>query len=47
MHHLSDLVVAMVNGTVAALLAWGWLRRSDDPSEDRSQDRRDLDQTRA
>jgi membrane-associated phospholipid phosphatase len=47
MHHVSDLVVAMVNGTVAALLAWGWLRRSEGRSEGRIEDRRDLDQTRA
>ena len=29
MHHLSDVLVAMVNGAVAALLAWCWLRRDD------------------
>jgi undecaprenyl-diphosphatase len=29
MHHVSDLVVAIVNGSVAALLAWCWLRRGD------------------
>ena len=29
MHHVSDVVVAIVNGTVAALLAWCWLRRSE------------------
>jgi membrane-associated phospholipid phosphatase len=29
MHHVSDLVVAIVNGSVAALLAWRWLRRGD------------------
>ncbi len=28
MHHLSDVSVAIVNGSIAALLAWGWLRRS-------------------
>jgi undecaprenyl-diphosphatase len=27
MHHLSDVVVAMVNGSIACLLAWHWLRR--------------------
>ena len=27
MHHLSDVAVAMVNGLVACLLAWHWLRR--------------------
>lgn len=30
MHHLSDLVVAIVNGLVACLLAWHWLRRDPD-----------------
>jgi undecaprenyl-diphosphatase len=29
MHHFSDVVVAIVNGLVAALLAWCWLRRGD------------------
>ncbi len=29
MHHVSDVLVAIVNGSVAALLAWCWLRRSD------------------
>ena len=29
MHHVSDLVVAIVNGSVAALLAWCWLRRDN------------------
>lgn len=32
MHHLSDVVVAMVNGLVACLLAWHWLRR--EPARD-------------
>ncbi|PUA82640.1 phosphatase PAP2 family protein [Nocardioides currus] len=27
MHHLSDVLVAIVNGSIAALLAWCWLRR--------------------
>ena len=27
MHHLSDVAVAMVNGVLAGLLAWNWLRR--------------------
>jgi undecaprenyl-diphosphatase len=26
MHHLSDVIVAIVNGLIAGLLAWGWLR---------------------
>lgn len=25
MHHLSDVIVAIVNGLIAGLLAWGWL----------------------
>ncbi len=29
MHHISDLVVALVNGSIAAVLAWCWLRRDD------------------
>lgn len=33
MHSVSDLVVAIANGSVAALLAWLWLRRSDARSE--------------
>ena len=32
MHHLSDVLVAIVNGLVACLLAWNWLRR--DPADD-------------
>ncbi|MBZ5741002.1 phosphatase PAP2 family protein [Nocardioides mangrovi] len=28
MHHVSDVVVAMVNGALACLLAWNWLRRT-------------------
>ena len=35
MHHLSDVSVAIVNGLVAALLAWGWLRRSPTGQGDR------------
>ena len=34
MHHVSDVLVAIVNGLVAALLAWCWLRRDDAPSND-------------
>lgn len=29
MHHVSDVLVALLNGSVATLLAWGWLRRDD------------------
>jgi membrane-associated phospholipid phosphatase len=29
MHRVSDIVVAIVNGALAALLAWCWLRRSE------------------
>lgn len=29
MHHLSDIVVGVLNGIVCALLAWGYLRRRD------------------
>ena len=42
MHHVSDLVVAIVNGLVAAVLAWCWLRRGDARSEVEAED-----QTRA
>lgn len=34
MHHLSDVSVAIVNGLIAALLAWGWLRRSPTVHDD-------------
>ena len=45
MHHVSDVVVAILNGTVAAFLAWGWLRRDDSvDGEDRD---REPAQTRA
>lgn len=27
MHHISDVIVAIINGLVACVLAWGWLRR--------------------
>lgn len=27
MHHLSDVIVAILNGLIACVLAWGWLRR--------------------
>ncbi len=39
MHHVSDLVVAIVNGSVAALLAWCWLRRDDGRSDGEDQTR--------
>jgi undecaprenyl-diphosphatase len=29
MHHVSDVLAAGLNGLVAVLLAWAWLRRSD------------------
>jgi len=29
MHHLSDVIVGFLNGLASALLAWGYLRRSD------------------
>ena len=29
MHHVTDVLVGVLNGLVAALLAWCWLRRSD------------------
>lgn len=32
MHHVSDVLVALVNGIIAGLLAWNWLRR--DPGRD-------------
>jgi undecaprenyl-diphosphatase len=30
MHHVSDVAVAIVNGAIACLLAWQWLRREPD-----------------
>jgi undecaprenyl-diphosphatase len=50
MHHLSDVAVAMVNGLIACLLAWNWLRREPagaDPEDDLPQAERPVDQTRA
>lgn len=44
MHHVSDVVVAILNGSVAALLAWCWLRRGE--AGDRQGDQPG-DQTRA
>jgi undecaprenyl-diphosphatase len=32
MHHLSDIIVGLLNGLVCALLAWFWLRRRDEPA---------------
>jgi membrane-associated phospholipid phosphatase len=44
MHHVSDLVVAIVNGLVACLLAWNWLRREpaaeETPADERRMDER-------
>jgi len=48
MHHLSDVCVAIVNGLVACLLAWNWLRR--EPAGHDAGDaevERPMDQTRA
>lgn len=36
MHHVSDVAVAIVNGLIAALLAWAWLRRSPSDQSDQS-----------
>ncbi|GAW51512.1 MULTISPECIES: phosphatase PAP2 family protein [unclassified Nocardioides] len=38
MHHVSDVTVAIVNGLVACLLAWNWLRR--DPARATGADER-------
>jgi undecaprenyl-diphosphatase len=48
MHHFSDVAVAIVNGLIAGLLAWGWLRRdsSADP-DDTGRQGRPVSQTRA
>lgn len=46
MHHLSDVIVAIVNGLVACLLAWNWLRR-DPAGDEPTAAERPLDQTRA
>ena len=35
MHHLSDIIVGLINGVVCGLLAWRYLRRSDDGAQDR------------
>lgn len=34
MHHVSDVTVAIVNGLVACLLAWNWLRR--EPADEKA-----------
>lgn len=39
MHHVSDVLVGVLNGSVAALVAWCWLRRSDAGSEVEDQTR--------
>jgi membrane-associated phospholipid phosphatase len=39
MHNPSDVVVAIANGSVAALLAWCWLRRGDGWSDAEDQTR--------
>lgn len=36
MHHVSDVLVAIVNGAVAALLAWCWLRREQTQDQTRA-----------
>ena len=36
MHHLSDVVVGFLNGLTCAILAWLYLRRSDDRSVTRT-----------
>ncbi|MEP9362110.1 phosphatase PAP2 family protein [Nocardioides sp. CN2-186] len=48
MHHISDVLVAMVNGLIAGVLAWGWLRRDparhDGASDERQEAGRRSDQ---
>src|SRR6478735_7445180 len=39
MHHLSDVSVAIVNGLVACLLAWNWLRREPAAGEAAAEER--------
>jgi membrane-associated phospholipid phosphatase len=39
MHHLSDVSVAIVNGLVACLLAWNWLRREPAAEQTASENR--------
>lgn len=34
MHHVSDVVVGVLNGLVCAVLAWNYLRRSPRPADD-------------
>ena len=55
MHHLSDVLVAMVNGLIACLLAWNWLRRdpahgvaaAEGSNDERIDSGRSADQTMA
>ena len=53
MHHLSDVLVAMVNGLIAGLLAWNWLRRDParveaaESTDERVESGRRADQTLA
>ncbi|WP_066583951.1 phosphatase PAP2 family protein [Cellulomonas timonensis] len=34
MHHVSDVIVGVLNGLVCAVLAWNYLRRSQRPADD-------------
>jgi undecaprenyl-diphosphatase len=34
MHHLTDILIGLLNGVVCALLAWHWLRRRSEPRAD-------------
>jgi len=34
MHHLSDVIVGVINGLVCAWLAWHYLRRSPRPADE-------------
>ena len=38
-HHVTDVLVGMVNGLVCALLAWGYLRRDGSHAGDTDTDR--------
>jgi undecaprenyl-diphosphatase len=37
MHHVTDIVIGMLNGIVCALLAWYWLRRRSQRAAGRTQ----------